>query len=68
MIVAFLHLSIQDLVQEFLETRMLRVIEDLFGCSVFEEFTAVSKDNAIGDLSGEAHFVGDNQHGHALFG
>ena len=44
----------------------LRIGEELLGLVLLDDLAAVHEDHAVGDGAGEAHLVGDAQHGHAL--
>ena len=45
-----------------------RVTEDLCWRAFFQDDAVGHEDDAVGDLSREAHFVGDHDHGHAFLG
>ena len=44
---------------------MLRIREQLLRRLVLLDLAVVDEDDAVGHLAGEAHFVGDHQHGDA---
>ena len=44
------------------------VAEELFGGALLFYFAFVYEEDAVCDFTGEAHFVGDDCHGHAVFG
>ncbi len=46
----------------------LGVGEDFAGVAAFDDVAVVHEDQGVGDFAGEAHFVGDDDHGHAFFG
>src|ERR1700735_4785486 len=52
----------QYLLQKQLRTLMLRVIKKFLGCVDFDDLPGIHKNDPVGDLPGEAHFVGDHQH------
>ena len=58
----------EDLAEEQLGPFGFRVVEELFGFVLFDDLTLVHEDHPVGHLTGEAHLVGDDHHGHALFG
>ena len=60
--------GLQDLAEEELGALVLGVGEEVFGGAHFHDLAAVHEDDAVGDLTGEAHLVGDDEHGHAAYG
>ena len=48
------------------EQRLLGIQQNLLGGTLLHDIAAVHKDHSIGHLSGEAHLVGDDHHGHAV--
>src|SRR5450830_127347 len=58
----------QDLAQEQLGPIVLRVIEEVVRRGLFDDFALVHEDHAVRHGTGEAHFVGYAEHGHAVFG
>ena len=42
--------------------------EDVVRLPLFQDFPFVDEEDAVGDFPGKAHFVGDDGHGHAVFG
>jgi DNA-binding transcriptional regulator GbsR (MarR family) len=47
---------------------VLRVGDDLGGWTLFDDHTVVHEDDPVGHVAGEAHLVGDDEHGHAVQG
>src|SRR5665647_466118 len=45
-----------------------RRIEDLRWRPLLDDGAVLEHDDAVGDAAGKAHFMGDHDHGHALFG
>ena len=41
------------------------MVEHLFGRALLHDEAAVHEDDAVGHVAGEAHLVGDHDHGHA---
>src|SRR5690349_2230518 len=58
----------QELGEEILGTLALGIGEELFRRGVLNDLAVGHKDHAVCGLAGEAHFVGDHDHGHALLG
>ena len=58
--------SLQNLAQELLRAGELGVIEDVGGRAVLSDFSAVHKEHAVSHFAGEAHFVGYDDHCHAV--
>src|SRR5699024_3127149 len=56
------------LVEEPLGALGLRGVEELLGGALLDDAPIVHEEHAIADLAGEPHLVGDDDHGHALFG
>ena len=44
-----------------------RVVEELASAALFNNRSFVHEDHLIGDLTGESHLMGDDQHGHATY-
>ncbi len=58
----------QDLAQEQLGPVVPGIVEELVGFVPFDDLAFVHEDHPVGDRLGEAHLVGDDEHGHAGFG
>ncbi len=58
----------QNLREEQLGALFFGGAEDFFGGADFDNLTFVEEDHAVGNGAGEAHFVGNDQHGHARAG
>ena len=58
----------EHLREEALEAFALGVVEEVGGRAGLDDFAFVHEDDLVGDLAGEAHLVGDHQHGHAALG
>lgn len=43
------------------------MMENLFGCSLFDDDSVVHEDDMVGDLFGETHLMGHHNHGHFIF-
>ncbi len=56
----------EEAAEEFLGLRSLGVDQDLFGAALFDDPALVEEGDRVGDLAGEAHLVGGDQHGHPL--
>ncbi|MNG10577.1 hypothetical protein D3C84_940550 [compost metagenome] len=54
--------------QEFLGPLTGRVLENLRGAAAFDDHAVFGEIDNVADLFGEAHLVGDQHAGHALFG
>ncbi|KAG1648403.1 hypothetical protein GQR58_029853 [Nymphon striatum] len=54
----------QNLAQEELGAIFGWVGEEVFGRAHFDDLAALHEDDAVGDFTGEAHFVRDDHHGH----
>src|SRR5208337_1485423 len=52
--------------QKLPHPRLPAVMEDLARRALIDDAALVDEGDAVGDMGGEAHFVGDDQHGHAL--
>ena len=52
--------------EERLGALVLRVADDVLRRALLDDDAAVHEDDAVGDLAGEAHLVGDDDHRHAL--
>ena len=59
---------LQHLRKECFQSGMLRVGEQFLRRLVLLDLAVVDEDDAVGHLAGEAHFVGDHQHGDAGVG
>ena len=59
---------LQHLRKECFQSGMLRIREQLLRRLVLLDPAVVDEDDAVGHLAGEAHFVGDHQHGDAGVG
>lgn len=57
--------SCQNPLQELSRPRFLGVFEDFGWRPLFDDGAFVHVDDAVGDLVGEAHLVGGEEHGHA---
>ena len=64
----FSFLTLQHLGKECFQSGMLRVREQLLRRLVLLDLAVIDEDDAVGHLTGEAHFVGDHQHGDAGVG
>ncbi|QTK78568.1 6-Pyruvoyl-Tetrahydropterin Synthase [Agrobacterium tumefaciens] len=58
----------QDLAEEQPGALVLGIVEEFGGRILFDDLALVHEDDAVCDLAGKAHFVGDAQHRHAVFG
>lgn len=58
---------LQNLAQKGSRARVLCCREDLGRCPRLNDLARVHEQNAIGYLTGKAHLVGHNDHGHAFF-
>lgn len=56
---------LQNLLQELFGTFVLGIAEEVGWRVDFDNFPAVHKDNAVGHFTRKAHFMGDDEHGHA---
>ena len=65
---ATLAAMLQNLPQKRLRFRVLRVVEELVRRGFFKYLTFRHKDHAICYAAGKTHFVGNAEHGHAVFG
>src|SRR3546814_11063371 len=54
--------------EELARALFLRRIEEIVGAALFAEPTAVEEADAVGEFLGEAHLVGDHQHGEVELG
>lgn len=59
---------LQHLRKECFQSGMLRIREQFLRRLVLLDLAVVDEDDAVGHLTGEAHFVGDHQHGDAGVG
>ena len=64
----FSFLTLQHLGKECFQSGMLRVREQFLRRLVLLDLAVIDEDDAVGHLTGEAHFVGDHQHGDAGVG
>ena len=46
----------------------LRGLDELTGGALFDDHAAVHEEDAVGDVAGEGHFVGHDDHRHLLGG
>src|SRR4249920_1223721 len=51
---------LQDFRQELLRPLAARLAEEVRSRRILNDFTFVHENNAVGDLAGKAHFVGDH--------
>ena len=58
---------LQHVLQEVLETRLPRVVDD-FRAALLHDHAAVHEYDLIGDFASEADFVGHDHHRHTRFG
>src|SRR6478752_3859377 len=58
----------QQLGQEILGPAALGVVEEFLGGRVLNDLAVGHEHDAVGRLAGEAHLVGDHDHGHPLLG
>ena len=56
---------LEDLTQEQLGAVVLRVGEEVFWGAVLDNGSIVKEQNTVGNLTGETHLVGDDDHRHA---
>src|SRR5690606_23452507 len=56
---------LDDALKELLGTWVLGVAEELVGFALLDDAAAIKEADAVGDFASEAHFVGDDDHGHA---
>src|SRR5262245_22826485 len=61
-------LMLQNLRQKQLCSLAAWLAEEIGGRCVFNDLAFIHKDDAVGDLACEAHFVRDHDHGHAVLG
>ena len=47
---------------------MLGVVKDFIGRALLHDFSFIHEEHAVSHLACEAHFVGDDNHGHAILG
>src|SRR5580704_17065396 len=57
-----------DHAQEALRAFLLWIVEHLGRRALLDDAALVDEDDAVGDLAGEADFMGDDDHRHAGFG
>ena len=62
------NLSFEISGQELTGAFLGRVFEDFLGSAVFGDYTIVHEEDFVGDVTGELHFVGDDDHGGMLVG
>ena len=60
--------ALQHLGKECFQSGMLRIREQFLRRLVLLDLAVVDEDDAVGHLTGKAHFVGDHQHGDAGVG
>src|SRR5215217_4202814 len=60
--------GVEDALEEGAGAGVLGAADHLGGDALLHDHALVHEDDPVGDLAGEAHFVGDDQHGHALDG
>src|SRR5664279_5980407 len=58
----------EDLAQEIPRTIACRVGEERLGRGVLDDLAVRHEQHPVAGLAGKAHFVGDDEHGHALVG
>jgi hypothetical protein len=56
----------QDLAEKQLRAFVLRSGEKRRRRVDLDDLTGIHEHDAVGDLAGECHFMGDDQHGHAV--
>src|SRR4051812_4920735 len=61
-------LPLQQLLEEEPRARLLGAREHLLRRCLLRDQALVHEDHAVGDLAGEAHLVGDDEHRHAAAG
>ncbi len=59
---------IEDLAEELGCSVVFRMVEKCLWIILLDDFPLVHENNAIGDGSGKAHFVGHAEHSHARMG
>jgi hypothetical protein len=59
--------EMQDLAEEQLGALVLRIVEELVWLVLLDDLALIHEDHPVGNLPGEAHFVGHAEHGHAFF-
>src|SRR4051794_17192648 len=62
------HLPLQQLLEEEPCARLLGAREHLLRRGLLRDQALVHEDDPVGDLAGEAHLVGDDEHRHAAAG
>src|SRR5712691_5874305 len=58
----------EDFLEEALRALLAGAAKEGLGLAGLHDHALVHEDDAVGDLAGEAHLVGDDDHGHALAG
>src|SRR5437899_2826656 len=58
----------EDLIEKSPGALFARAAEERLRVAGLHDHALVHEDDAVGDLAGEAHLVGDHDHGHALAG
>src|SRR5579872_3761877 len=58
----------QDLTEKKLGPRVLRMSEEIRRRVGLDDLPRIHENDAVGDFPGEAHFMGDDEHGHAFPG
>ena len=59
---------LQNLFQKIPGSFTLGIVEELLIGAPFDDAPKIHEDYFIGDFTGEAHFMGDTEHRHPLFG
>lgn len=57
-----------DGLQKQFSALLLGVGKEVFGRPLFQDAPIIHENNPGGHISGEIHFMGYHQHGHAVFG
>ena len=60
--ILLLEKALQHLGKERFQSGMLRVGEQLLRRLILLDLAVIDEDDAVGHLTGKAHFVGDHQH------
>ena len=58
-------MGLENLLQEILQSGVTGVTKDLFRSAFLDDFAVSHEQHAVTNFTGEAHFVGNNHHGHA---
>ena len=56
-----------DMTEEVFRAVVLRMVEHFGRRALFDDDATLHEDDSVSNLAGEAHLVGDNDHGHAGF-